>query len=398
MNAKEESVLYKRSVSPESFVFLGSLAALFILLGMRMGGTNLINTLIKTAYDILMSTVFYIMAIAVIMGALSELLSEFGVVALIHKVLSPLIKPIYGLPGASALGIVSTYLSDNPAILTLAESKNFRKYFAPYQVPALTNLGTAFGMGLIVTTFVISISAPAGENLFLAALIGNLGAVIGSIVSTRIMLVFTKKAIGRQDDHQTEGQGFTEQGFAEPLTDMRRVRHGSAASRFLEAALDGGKSGVTMGMTIIPGVLIICTFVLLLTNGAPSGGYTGGAYEGIGLLPMLGGKIQFIIKPLFGFQDPQCLAVPITALGAAGAAMTLIPKLLATGAAHAGDVAVFTAMCMCWSGYLSTHVAMMEALGYRRLTGKAIFSHTIGGLAAGISANFMFRLFTLAAG
>ena len=54
------------------------------------------------------------------------------------------------------------------------------------------------------------------------------------------------------------------------------------------------------------------------------------------------------------------------------------------------ELAVFTAMCMCWSGYLSTHIAMMDELGCRQLTGHAILSHTIGGLAAGISAHLIY--------
>ena len=32
-------------------------------------------------------------------------------------------KPVYDLPGASVVGILATYLSDNPAILTLAEDQ-----------------------------------------------------------------------------------------------------------------------------------------------------------------------------------------------------------------------------------------------------------------------------------
>ena len=57
------------------------------------------------------------------------------------------------------------------------------------------------------------------------------------------------------------------------------------------------------------------------------------------------------------------------------------------------DIAVFTAMGMCWSGYLSTHVGMMDALGVRKLSSKAIISHTIGGLCAGVLAHFMYLLF-----
>ena len=44
---------------------------------------------------------------------------------------------------------------------------------------------------------------------------------------------------------------------------------------------------------------------------------------------------------------------------------------------------MFTAMGMCWSGFLSTHTAMLDALGYRHLTSRAIVAHTIGGLCAG---------------
>ena len=150
-----------------------------------------------------------------------------------------------------------------------------------------------------------------------------------------------------------------------------------------------------MGLSIIPGVLIICTLVMMLTNGMPEGGYTGAAYEGIGLLPWLGSKIQFILMPLFGFSSAESIAVPITALGAAGAAIGIVENLITSGLANAHDVAVFTAMCMCWSGYLSTHVAMMDSLKCHELTGKAILSHTIGGLCAGVFANWFYRLLML---
>lgn len=83
------------------------------------------------------------------------------------------------------------------------------------------------------------------------------------------------------------------------------------------------------------------------------------------------------------------------ALGAAGAAIGLVPHMAEAGTVLANDIAVFTAMCMCWSGYLSTHVAMMSSLKVNKLTGKAILSHTIGGLCAGVAANWIFKLVML---
>ena len=384
--ASTHKVPMRKNLSLESLIFLVVLIGLFGAIGSRMGVVNMLNTLMNTAYALLIDTVFYIMAIAVVAGALAALLTEFGVVAAINQLLSPLMKPLYGLPGASIIGVLATYLSDNPAILTLADDVNFLRYFKKYQVPALTNIGTAFGMGLIISTFMIGIGAAMGESCFGAVLIGNLGAVIGSVVSARLMLRFTAREFGKDapavDESITDTNAIPE-GY-------RSIRQGGVASRAMEALLEGGKSGVGMGMAIIPGVLIICTLIMMLSNGpSESGLYTGAAYEGVAFLPWLGGCLEFILKPMFGFTSPDAIAVPITALGAAGAAIGLVPQMATQGLVRAHDIAVFTAMCMCWSGYLSTHVAMMDSLNFRHLTGKAILCHTIGGIVAGVSANLI---------
>lgn len=379
----------KKAVSKEGIIFLILFLGFFIGMGSVMGTINMFNTLMETAYSLLMKTVFYIMAIAVLAGAISALLSEFGVVSLINRLLSPLMKPLYDLPGASAIGVLTTYLSDNPAILTLADDKGFRRYFKKYQLPALTNLGTAFGMGLIITTYMMGQKSPIGESFILPALIGNVGALIGSIVSTRLMLRQTSKIYGKEEMCvQDNDTGFD-------MMNYREIRDGSIGERFIGAMLEGGASGVQMGLAIIPGVLIICTLVLMLTNGpSASGVYTGAASEGIALLPWIGEKLQFILVPLFGFQSPEAIAFPITSLGAAGAAIGLVPEMLKNGLIGGNEIAVFTAMGMCWSGYLSTHVAMMDGLKCRELTGKAIISHTFGGLIAGMSAHFIYLLIT----
>ncbi|MEG0306689.1 MAG: hypothetical protein RR636_02015 [Clostridium sp.] len=379
----------KKAISKEGFIFLIVFVGVFAGIGSVMGTINMFNTLMNTAYSLLINTVFYIMAIAVLAGAISALLSEFGVVSIINKVLSPLMKPIYDLPGASTIGILATYLSDNPAILTLADDKGFRRYFKKYQLPALTNLGTAYGMGLIITTYMMGQKSPIGESFILPAIIGNVGAVVGSIVSTRLMLRQTAKIYGKEEICVLEEDA----GF--DMMNYREIREGSVPTRVMEAMLEGGSSGVQMGLAIIPGVLIICTLVLMLTNGPSAAGiYTGAASEGVGLLPWIGEKLQFILVPLFGFQSPEAIAFPITSLGAAGAAIGLVPGMLQNGLIGGNEIAVFTAMGMCWSGYLSTHVAMMDGLKCRELTGKAIVSHTFGGLAAGIFAHFLYVFIT----
>ncbi len=380
----KKNVVVKKAISLETFVFLAIFFLIFGLMARKMGTPLMFKTMMATAHDLLLNTVFFIMAMAVIAGAISALLSEFGAIALINKIFAPLMKPLWGMPGASVTGAVATYLSDNPAIIPFAKDKRFTSFFKKYQVPALCNLGTAFGMGLIVTMFMMG----QGEGFIKAAIIGNVGAILGSIISVRLMLIETRKYYGEEAEEPAielaEGDDRPDK--------VRIVRDGNMFQRVLDTVLEGGKTGVEMGLAIIPGVLIVCTFVMMLTFKMPAGGYTGAAYEGVGFLPWLGEKLTFILEPLFGFHSAEAIAFPITALGAVGGAISLVPEFLKSGLIGANDIAVFTAMGMCWSGYLSTHIGMMDALGVRKLSSKAIVSHTIGGLAAGVIAHYLFVL------
>ena len=201
-------------------------------------------------------------------------------------------------------------------------------------MPALCNLGTSFGMGLIVTTFMIS----QGQEFIVPAFIGNFGAIIGSVVSVRLMLIQTKKYYG---DHAMDP--YDDEIASEDLegsNEFRYIREGNLFQRTLSALLEGGRNGVDMGVSIIPGVLIVCTFVMMITFGPGEGGqYTGAAYEGVEFLPLVGQKLQFIFGPIFGFQSPEAIAFPITALGAVGAAISLVPNFIKTGVALPNDIA-----------------------------------------------------------
>lgn len=369
---------------PSGIICLLVVFGLFGYLGSQMGMANMLNTLMNTAHDLLLNTVFYIMAICVITGAIGRIFVEFGVVSLLEKILRPLMRPLFNLPGVAALGAILTFLSDNPAIISLAQDKQFSGYFKKYQFISLTNFGTAFGMGLLVIVFMI------GQGFYAEPFIGLFGAVCGCIVSTRLMQRFIIKAYPQ---YKEENVAISEE-CDEAVVEEEEKK--PMFQRILDSLLDGGRTGVDVGIAIIPGVLIISTLVMLLTFGpGADGAYTGGAYEGTGLLPWIGGKLDFLFRWLFGFTDPHLIAFPITALGAVGAALGLIPNFMSAGWIDGNAIAVFTAIGMCWSGYLSTHTAMLDTLGYRKLTSKAIIAHTIGGIVAAIIAHWAYMLYAL---
>ena len=371
----------KRTVV-EALVFLAVMVAIFVPLGYIMGSGNMLNTIMNTAHNLLLNTVFYLMGITVLTGALSKLMSEFGVVSLLERILRPLMKPLYNLPGVAALGGLMTFLSDNPAIISFAKDKKFSSYFKKYQLLSLTNFGTAFGMGFVVIITMIGFGQATG------ALVGLAGAFCGSIISTRIMQRSCLKAFPELDAPACEGP-------VEEVTTEEDKPSNSVFLRFLNAILDGGKNGVELGLAIIPGVLIITTMVILITFGPGAGGYTGAANQGVPILPWLAGKIHWVFEWLFGFADMRLIAFPMTALGAVGAALGLLPTFNEAGILDGNAIAVFTAIGMCWSGFLSTHTAMLDTLGFRKAISKALGAHAVAGLCAGIIAHFLYLLVSL---
>lgn len=378
----------KKSVTIETFVVLGIFILGFIVFSLEMGVANFLSTLIETGYYLLMNVALWIMGVAVLTGAMAGVFSEFGIIALFNWLLKPIVRVIYRLPGVAGIGALSSYLSDNPAVISLYKEYEFRKQFKNYQIPVLCNLGTSFGMGLVIAITFIGFNNEFEGNFIFATGVGVFASIIGSVVSVRILTHYARKHyfVPKDDDP-------IKKATAEEM--LREIREGSPVNRFIESALDGGKNGVDIGLQIIPGILIISTFIIMLTNQEPLGGYSGAALEGVGYLPAIGSHLMFIFKPLFGFTSPEAIAFPLTSLGSAGAALGFVEEFLIQGYISVKDIAVFAAIGTTWSGYLSTHVSMMDALNSRALTTKAIFAHTIGGLVSGVVANYLYILLTL---
>lgn len=373
---------------PRGIPCLIVIIALFGYLSSVMGFTNMLNTIMRTAHDLLLNTVFYLMAMCVLTGALSRIFSVFGVVDLLQRILKPVLRPLFNLPGVSSAGALMTFLSDKPAIISVAKNPQFARYFKRFQHISLVNFAGSYAMGLLVIIFMM------GHGFYTEPLYGLVGAIIGSIIATRLMQrLVLKECPQYKDEDVISSEETTERTPYETHPDDPRQ---TLFVRVLDALLDGGKSGVEVGLAIIPGVLIISTLVMTLTFGTDpdTGTYTGEAYQGTELLPLLAGKAGFVFKWLFGFNASELVAFPITALGTVGAALGLIPEMMSKGIIDSNAIAVFTAMGMCWSGFLSADAATLDSLGYRHFISRSFTCTFIGGIAAGIVTHWLFFFIT----
>lgn len=373
---------------PRGIPCLIVIIALFGYLSSVMGFTNMLNTIMRTAHDLLLNTVFYLMAMCVLTGALSRIFSVFGVVDLLQKMLKPVLRPMFNLPGVSSAGALMTFLSDKPAIISVAKNPKFARYFKRYQHISLVNFAGSYAMGLLVIIFMM------GHGFYTEPLYGLVGAIIGSIIATRLMQrLILKECPQYKDEDVIEKDGTEKKTPYETHPDDPRQ---TLFVRVLDALLDGGKSGVEVGLAIIPGVLIISTLVMTLTFGpdTETRTYTGEAYQGTELLTFLASKAGFVFQWLFGFNASELVAFPITALGTVGAALGLIPEMMSKGIIDSNAIAVFTAMGMCWSGFLSADAATLDSLGYRHFISRSFTCTFIGGIAAGIFTHWLYVLIT----
>ncbi len=379
---------------PRGIPCLIIIVVLFGYLSSVMGFTNMLNTIMQTAHDLLLNTVFYLMAMCVLTGALSRIFSVFGVVDLLQRMLKPVLRPLFNLPGVSSAGALMTFLSDKPAIISVAKNPQFSRYFKRYQHISLVNFAGSYAMGLLVIIFMM------GHGYYTEPLYGLVGAIIGSIISTRLMQRLVLKehpeyldedVIESREEKMVNGKWINGKYETHP-DDSRQTLF----VRILDALLDGGKTGVEVGLAIIPGVLIISTFVMMFTFSVDpeTGTYTGEAYQGTRLLPYLAGKAGFVFHWLFGFNVSELVAFPITALGTVGAALGLIPEMMSKGIIDSNAIAVFTAMGMCWSGFLSADAATLDSLGYRHFISRSFTCTFIGGIAAGIVTHWLYVFIT----
>lgn len=361
-----------------------------------MGVDNMLNTIMRTAHDLLLNTVFYLMGMCVMTGALGKILIQFGVVDLLQRLLRPAMQRLFNMPGIASMVAVVTFLSDRPAIIGLAKDPALRQHFTPWQHVSIVNFGGAYSMGMLVVIFML------GQGYVLEPFVGLLGAVCGCICMTRLMQHVSKPVLEHSHKSRYVATETSEKNNAKSDSEDSDTDElpNSTFVNILNALLDGGKEGVAIGLAVIPGVLIISTFVMMLTFGGSHEGidaagneiivYTGGAYQGTQLLPWIAGKIGFLFRWLFGFSSPEVIAFPITALGAVGAALGLIPEFAAKGIVDGNAIAVCTAMGMCWSGFLSTDAAILDSIGYRMLVVKSLLCTLAGGVFAGISAHWIY--------
>ena len=258
-------------VSPMWFV-IRILGAIFIVLTFFGIGPEAIHSA-NTGALVLNDLLPVLFCVFIFAGMLLPLLLNFGLLELFGTLLTKIMRPVFNLPGRSAIDCMASWLGDG-SVGILMTSKQYESRFYTQREAAV--IGTTFS-AVSITFSLVVISQVKLEHLFvpfyLAVCVAGIAAAI--IVPKLPPLCWKKdKYIDEteqyKDDELTpEGHNVVSWGIEQAL------QKAANTSGFKGTFIDGLKNVLDMVFGVIPVVMAIGTIALVIAEYTPVFEYLG---------------------------------------------------------------------------------------------------------------------------
>ena len=287
----------------------------------------------------LLPTLFSIFFFA---GLLLPLLLNFGLLEFVGSLLVKLMRPVFKLPGRSAIDCIASWLGDG-TIGVLLTSKQYEEGF--YSEREATIIGTNFSLVSITFSLVIINQVGLGHLFVPFYLTVTLACIVAAIVVPKFGPLKKKRDIlfdGSEklpSEDLPEGYTGLSYGFERALD--RAEKESIVKSIFI----DGSKNVVDMWFAVIPMVMAIGTLALIIAEHTPFFKYLGLPF--VPILSVLG--------------IPEAVAAGQTLM--AGFADMLLPSVMATSAGIQSPLTLFViaSISVCQLIYLSEVGAVLLA-------------------------------------
>ncbi|MGL4798241.1 MAG: YjiH family protein [Cellulosilyticaceae bacterium] len=305
-------------VAPVWFV-LRMLAAVFISctlfgIGPEIVWSELTGGLIL---DGLLPTLFSIFFFA---GLLLPLLLNFGLLEFVGSLLVKLMRPIFKLPGRSAIDCIASWLGDG-TIGVLLTSKQYEEGF--YSEREATIIGTNFSL-VSITFSLIIINEVGLAHLFIPFyLTVTVACIVAAILVPKFGPLKKKQDVLFDGTEKTPSEELPEGYTGISYGFERAVARAEKQSFIKSMVIDGSKNVLDMWLAVIPMVMAIGTIALIIAEFTPFFKILGLPF--VPLLSVLG--------------IPEAMAAGQTLI--AGFADMLLPSVMATSAGIESNLTLF---------------------------------------------------------
>lgn len=269
-------------------------------------------------------------------GLFLPLLLDFGLLELIGSLLIKIMRPIFGLPGRSAIDCIASWLGDG-TIGVLLTSKQYEEGFYTRREAAV--IGTTFSLVSITFSLVVINTVSLGHLFVPFYITVTLASLIAAIIMPKIPPLSLKKDIlydgsTPKDEHKVLGSAFS----AGLDMAIDRAKEQSFKRSIL---VDGSKNVIDMWFGVIPVVMGVGTIALILATYTP-------------LFQFLGAPFEPLLNLL---QIPEAAAASQTLV--AGFADMLLPSILASSIESELTRFVIACVSVCQLIYLSEVGALL---------------------------------------
>ena len=259
------------TVSPIWFV-IRILGAIFIVLTFFAVGPEAIYSG-NTGALVLNDLLPVLFCVFVFAGMLLPLLLNFGLLELFGTLLTKIMRPLFNLPGRSAIDCMASWLGDG-SVGILMTSKQYESRFYTQREAAV--IGTTFS-AVSITFSLVVISQVKLEHLFVPFYLAVCAAgIIAAVIVPKLPPLSWKQnryidetEQSADDELTPEGHNVVSWGFEQAL------KKAANSSGFSGTFIDGIKNVIEMLFTVIPVVMAIGTIALVIAEYTPIFDYLG---------------------------------------------------------------------------------------------------------------------------
>ncbi|MDO4924573.1 MAG: YjiH family protein [Turicibacter sp.] len=296
------------TVTPVWFV-IRLLSAVFIVMAFYEVGLEAIfspDTGGLVLYDLL-PILFSVFLFA---GLFLPLLLNFGLLEFVGTLLSKIMRPIFNLPGRSAIDCIASWLGDG-TIGVLLTSKQYEDGFYTKREAAV--IGTTFSLVSITFSLVVINTVGLGNMFVPFYFTVTIASLVAAIVLPKLPPLSKKEDTFFDGTHKVEEEkipsGFN--SFSHGLA--QAIEKAKSQDLIKVVFIDGFKNVLDMWLAVIPIVMAVGTIALVIAEYTP-------------IFKILG--LPFL-PVLMLLQIPEAMAASQTLV--AGFADMLLPSVLASG-------------------------------------------------------------------
>ncbi|USE33828.1 YjiH family protein [Endozoicomonas sp. SCSIO W0465] len=218
----------------------------------------------------LMPTLFSVFIFA---GLLLPLLMNFGLLELLGTLMTRIMRPVFNLPGRSAIDCIASWLGDGSVGILMTSKQYETSYYTQREAAVI---GTTFSV--VSITFSLVVIAQVGlDHLFTQFyLTVCFAGLVAAIIVPKLPPLSRKKDVficgkTRSDDDEIIPPGTS--AFAWGL--QQALEKAAKITNPVKVIQDGGKNAIDMVFAVLPVVMGIGTIALMITEYTPVFQYLG---------------------------------------------------------------------------------------------------------------------------